>query len=75
MLRCRAMPPMPDLPETREWCPFCGSKRLELRGRVPAGAGMSKMERWCTACEREIFWFTQSDPLSEQLPPPSPRAA
>jgi hypothetical protein len=65
--------PEPELPESRALCcPFCGSDQIALRRRGPGGAGMTKVEQWCTACERKFFWFIQgSQPLGELFPPPS----
>ena len=62
--------PEPELPETRErCCPFCGSHQIVLKARAPDGAGLTKVEQACNACEREFFWFiSESEPLGDRAP-------
>jgi hypothetical protein len=67
--------PGPPVQPQKRCCPFCGSERLALEGRIPRAGGVTKVEQRCNACEREFFGFIQgSEPLGEQLPPTSPRA-
>jgi hypothetical protein len=74
MLGCRAMSsPEPELPEPRaRCCPFCGSDQIALRRRGPDGAGMTKVEQWCTACEREFFGSYKDLNLSANSSRPLP---